>query len=45
MLIFLKLNGVNLTYSDDELIRLILDVASGSADCKDLSDWLIEHIQ
>ena len=43
MLIFLQLNKVSIKYSDNELIKMILDIASGSADCKHLSDWLMEH--
>lgn len=45
MLIFLRLNGVMLRYSDDELIQMIFDVASGSADDKALLNWLKDHTE
>lgn len=45
MLIFLHLNGVRLKYSDNELIRLIMDVAFGSADEKTLLTWLKDHTE
>ena len=45
MLIFLRLNGVMLRYSDDELIQMIFDVASGSADEKTLLTWLKDHTE
>lgn len=43
MLIFLLLNDIELVYSDVDLIKMILDVAAGTADCKKLSEWLINH--
>ena len=45
MLIFLRLNDVMLRYSDDELIQMIFDVASGSADDKALLNWLKDHTE
>ena len=45
MLIFLRLNGVMLRYSDDELLQMIFDVASGSADDKALLNWLKDHTE
>lgn len=43
MLIFLQLNGICVRYSDEELIKLILDIASGNSDCDVLLNWLREH--
>jgi len=45
MLIFLHLNGVRLSYSDDELIQIIIDLASGAADEKTLLTWLKDHTE
>ena len=43
MLVFLKLNGISLKYTDKELIQLILDIASGVSDCDALNEWLRNH--
>ena len=43
MLVFLQLNGISLKYTDKELIRLILDIASGLSDCEILTEWLRNH--
>ena len=43
MLVFLKLNGISLKYTDKELIQLILDIASGVSDCDVLTEWLRKH--
>ena len=43
MLIFLLLNGIELKYSDNELITIILDLASGAAGFKELSEWISDH--
>ncbi len=44
MLIFLKLNNVELEYDDDDLIALILGTASGANDDKTILEWLKKHI-
>lgn len=44
MLVFLAINGVELEYSDAELIDLILAVASGKQSASDLLQWLQQHI-
>lgn len=44
MLILLCLNGVELTYEDDELVDIIMEVAAGKAKDEKLYDWIIEHI-
>ena len=45
MLVFLDINNISLSYDDDELITLILRVASGDLDDKALLDWLKAHIE
>lgn len=44
MLAFLAINNVELSYSDDELIQLILGIASGEYDNKHLLNWLQQHL-
>lgn len=44
MLVFMYLNNIELEYDDDELIKLILDVAAGKTDDKQLLIWLQTHI-
>ncbi len=44
MLVFLSINNAGLSYSDDELIRLILGIASGQYDDKHLLNWLQQHL-
>lgn len=44
MLVFLSINNAELSYSDDELIRLILGIASGQYDDKHLLNWLQQHL-
>ena len=43
MLVFLALNGIELRYDDDELIRVIFDIAGGKIGLEELLEWLIEH--
>ena len=43
MLVFLALNGIEPAYTDDELITLILGVASGRTDDTELLNWLRDH--
>ena len=43
MLSFLAINGVNLSYIDDELIDLGLDLASGKMEYEDLLEWIHYH--
>jgi len=43
MLIFLEINGVELVYSDKELIALGLGLANGNLDDKALLNWIINH--
>ncbi len=44
MLVFLALNHTELSYSDDELIALILGIAAGEYDDKHLLVWLQQHL-
>ena len=44
MLVFLVINGIDLEYSDIELIELILSVASGTQSDSDILRWLQQHI-
>ncbi|MFU0543334.1 type II toxin-antitoxin system death-on-curing family toxin [Gardnerella sp. DNF00354] len=43
MLIFLTLNNIMLSYKDEELIDIILKVASGKANENDLYTWIKNH--
>ena len=43
MLLTLKLNGIELTYTQDELIDIILHVASGQKDYAALLEWVNRH--
>lgn len=43
MLVFLALNGIELEHTQEELVSIILRVASGSADCSDLLRWILQH--
>lgn len=42
-LIFLELNGIELQYSQNELIELGLGIASSKLSSDDILNWLIEH--
>lgn len=43
MLVFLALNGVQLCYTQPELVQIVLDVAAGTVDCDGLLAWLQAH--
>ena len=43
MLVFLALNGVELTYTQQELTDVILQVAAGEKRYEDLLAWLLVH--
>ena len=45
MLIFLVLNGYELSYSQKELSDVILALASGDIGEKEILQWIIEHQQ
>lgn len=44
MLVFLDINGIVLDYDDDDLIQLILQIASGEADDNALNAWVRSHL-
>ena len=43
MLVFLALNGVKLSYRDDELLEAIVGLANGSMDVDDYLKWVLVH--
>ncbi|MCM1161286.1 MAG: type II toxin-antitoxin system death-on-curing family toxin [Roseburia sp.] len=43
MLVFLALNGYELSYSQTELSDIILAVASGGAGAEDILQWILKH--
>ncbi len=43
MLVFLAINGIELEYTQDELIDVILHIADGSIQASQLLLWIIEH--
>jgi len=45
MLIFLALNGYELSYSQKELSDVILALVSGDIGEKEILQWIIEHQQ
>lgn len=45
MLLPLYLNGIELSYEDDDLIDIIVRFSSGEADEDDLREWIKAHIK
>lgn len=45
MLVFLDINQFSLSYTDNELIEIILRVAAGEAGYNELLDWLKTHLE
>ena len=43
MLMTLELNGINLKFSQKELIELGLSVADGTWNCERILDWIKKH--
>ena len=43
MLVFLALNGYELSYTQKELSDIILDLASGKIESEDMLIWIISH--
>ena len=43
MLVFLSLNGIELTYTQSELSDMILAVAAGTQSFDNMLKWVIEH--
>lgn len=45
MLVFLDINNITLSYEDNDLIAVILRVASGDLDDRGLLAWLMAHLE
>lgn len=43
MLVFLALNGIELSYTQEELSDMVLNVAAGDSSFEDMVKWIIEH--
>jgi death-on-curing protein len=43
MLVFLALNGVELSYRQEELVSLGLSLASGVLSCDEVLQWIMHH--
>ena len=43
MLVFLAINGVELEYTQQELIDVVLVVASGETSMAGLAEWILQH--
>ena len=43
MLVFLTLNGIELSYTQKELYEVILSIASNNLGYDDLLDWILKH--
>lgn len=43
MLVFLALNGYELSYDQQELSSIILDLAAGNIGVEDILGWIIIH--
>ena len=43
MLVFLALNGIELSYTQKELYEMVLAVADGSLEYEDMLKWVLEH--
>lgn len=43
MLVFLALNGVELSYTQKELSDMVLDTAAGEATFEDMVRWILDH--
>lgn len=43
MLVFLALNGIDLSYTQEELSDMVLQVASGNSSFEDMVKWIIDH--
>ena len=43
MLVFLAVNGIELSYEQQELIDIVLSVAAGQIDRQGLLQWILDH--
>ena len=44
MLVFLTLNHIELSYTQEELVDLFMGIASGTADYSDTLKWVMKHL-
>ena len=43
MLVFLELNGINLSYTQKELYEMVLAVAASEMECEGMLEWVKKH--
>lgn len=43
MLVFFALNGIELSYTQNELYEMILAIAGGRLEYEDMLEWVLEH--
>ena len=43
MLVFLAINGIEIEYTQQELIDIILAIAVGNASLPELTEWILHH--
>ena len=43
MLVFLMVNGIELSYTQEELSDMVLKVASGEFSFENMLKWIIDH--
>jgi death-on-curing protein len=43
MLVFLEINGIEITCTDEEVVKIGFGLAEGTIDDKDLLHWIIDH--
>ena len=44
LLVFLTVNGIRLSYHNEDLIQIALDAASDSVSFRDFCRWLLRHV-
>ena len=43
MLVFFALNGIELSYAQEELYEMVLAVADGRLEYEDMLEWVLKH--
>lgn len=43
MLVMLALNGIELSYTQEELYTIILNIADGTSQLQELTEWILNH--
>lgn len=43
MLLLLRLNGINIQYTQNALVKLGMDIAKGAIDEKEIKQWIKDH--